>query len=76
MITALVTFFVVGLIGLAVLTAVLAVVGIVFSAALSLAAFLLFKVGPIILLGYLIVRFLAPRQRRLEKAEREWLEGA
>lgn len=75
MIASLITFFVVGMVGLVALGVVLAMIGFVFSAALSLAGFLLFKVAPILLLGYLIVRFLAPRQRRLAQADREWLEG-
>lgn len=74
MISALVTFFLVGLVGLVAISVVLAVVGVVFSIALSLAGFLLFKVAPILLVGYLIVRFLAPRHKRLSAAERQWLE--
>lgn len=74
MLGSLVTFFVVGLVTLVVLSIVLAIVGTVFSIALSIAGFLLFKVGPILLVGYLVVRFLAPRDKRLSKAERRWLE--
>lgn len=74
MIESLLTFFVVGLVVLVVGGIVLGLVGLVFSVALSLAGFLLFKVLPIVLIGYLIVRFLAPRHRRLSRADREWLE--
>ncbi len=75
MIGALVTFFVVGLVTLVVASVVLAVLGVVFSVALSLAGFLLFKVAPILLIGYLVVRFLAPKHKRLSAADRRWLES-
>ena len=34
----------------------------------------LFKVVPVVLLGYVIVRFLAPREKRLARMERKLLE--
>lgn len=75
MLGALLTFFLVGLVALVVISIVLAVVGAVFSIALSLAGFLLFKVAPILLIGYLVVRFLAPKHKRLSAADRRWLES-
>lgn len=73
MLGSLLTFFVVGLVVLAVASILLAVVGVVFSLAWGIAAFLLFKVAPILLVGYLIMRFLAPRHKRLTAADRKWL---
>lgn len=73
MLSTLLTILVVGLVAVVALGLVLAVVGALFSAALSLAGFLLFKVAPIVLLGWLIVRFLEPRHRRLARAERRRL---
>ena len=75
MIRALVTFFLVGLATLVVASIVLAILGAVFSVALTVAGFLLFKVAPIMLIGYLVVRFLAPKHKRLSAAERRWLES-
>jgi hypothetical protein len=75
MISALLTFFIVGLIALVGIAIVLALVGAVFGLALSLVGFLLFKVAPLLLVGYLLVRFLAPRRARLSPADREWLES-
>ncbi|HEX7050530.1 MAG TPA: hypothetical protein VF188_10040 [Longimicrobiales bacterium] len=75
MIESLAVLFLIGLVGVVALAVVLAVVGILFSIAWALAGFLLFKVAPIVLVGYIIVRFLAPRHKRLERAERKWLEG-
>jgi hypothetical protein len=75
MISALLTFFIIGLMALVGITLVLALVGAAFGLALSLVGFLLFKVAPLILVGYLLVRFLAPRRSRLSAADREWLES-
>lgn len=75
MISSLLTFFVVGLIALVVISIVLSLVGAVFGLFFGLAGFLLFKVAPVLLLGYVIVRFLAPRRSRLSAADREWLES-
>lgn len=75
MIASIVTFLLVGLVALVAIGVVLAIVGVVFSAVLGLAGFVLFKVVPVVLLGYLIVRFLAPREKRLERMERKLLES-
>lgn len=78
MIATIVTFLLVGLVALVAIGVVLAIVGAVFGLALSLAAFLLFKVAPVVLIGYVILRFLSPRTSRLERLERKhqkWIQG-
>ncbi len=75
MLTSLLTFFVVGIVALVLLGVVLSIVGAVFGIAFGLAGFLLFKVAPIMLIGYVVIRFLAPRQKRLSDADRRWLES-
>lgn len=75
MLSTILTFFVVGLIAVVGLSIALALVGAVFGLALGLAKFLLFTVAPIALIGYVLLRFLAPRSRRLTRADREWLES-
>lgn len=75
MISALLTFLIMGLVALVGFAILLAVVGAVFGLALSLVGFLLFKVAPLVLVGYLLVRFLSPRRARLSPADREWLES-
>ena len=75
MISSILTYLVVGLIAVVGISIALAVVGAVFGLALGLAKFLLFTVGPILLIGYVVVRLLAPRSRRLSEAERDWLES-
>jgi len=77
MIGTLVTFFAVGLITLVVAGVVLSVVGTVFSIGLGLASFLLFKVMPILAVGWIVVKVLERRKGRdyLSAADRRWLEG-
>jgi hypothetical protein len=73
MLSSLLTFLIVGLIALVGAAVLLALVGAIFGLALSLVGFLLFKVAPLILVGYVLVRFLAPRRARLSPADREWI---
>jgi cell division protein FtsW (lipid II flippase) len=77
MIGSLLTFFAVGLITLIVAGVVLSIIGTLFSIGLGLAAFLLLKVGPILLVGWVVLKLLDRRRRRgyLSDADRRWLEG-
>ena len=77
MIGSLLTFFAVGLVTLVVAGIVLSIIGVVFSLTFGLATFLLFKVAPILLVGWVVVK-LIERNRRpdaLSDADRKWLEG-
>ena len=78
MVGSLLTFFLVGLITLVVAGVVLAVVGTVFSLTLGLAAFLLFKVAPILLVGWIAVKVFEKVKGRdeISEADRKWLEGS
>lgn len=71
MISSLLTFLIVGFVALVLIGVVLAVVG----AMVGLAFTLLFKVAPILLVGYLVVRFLAPKRKQLAAEDREWLDS-
>ena len=77
MLGSLITFFLVGLIALVVAGIVLAVVGTVFSLTLGLAGFLLFKVAPILLIGWVVMKLIKKKRGRgdLSEADRKWLEG-
>jgi hypothetical protein len=70
MISTLLTLMVLGVVGLVVLSVVLTVFGL----AVGLASFLLFKVAPIVLVGYVVVRLLSPKRKRISEADRRWLE--
>jgi hypothetical protein len=71
MISSLLTFLLVGLVALVVVGVALSVIG----AALGLAAFLLFKVAPVVLIGYVVLRLLRPRHKRLSAEDKRWLES-
>lgn len=77
MLGSLLTFFAVGLITLIVAGIVLSVVGVVFSLTLGLASFLLFKVAPILLVGWIVVKLVQKSSSggALSEADRKWLEG-
>jgi hypothetical protein len=71
MLTTLLTLFIVGFVAVVVIGLALSL----FGALLGLAFTLLFKVGPIILLGYLVVRFLVPKPKKPSVEDEEWLKS-
>ena len=77
MLGSLLTFFAVGLVTLLVAGVVLSVIGAVFSITIGLAAFLLLKVAPILLVGWIVVKLIQKSSSRgeLSDADRRWLEG-
>ena len=77
MLGSLLTFFAVGLITLIAAGIVLSVVGVVFSLTFGLASFLLFKVAPILLVGWIVVKVIEKSRGggSLSDADRKWLEG-
>ena len=76
MIGTLLTFFAVGLITLVVAGIALSIVGSLLSLGLGLAAFLLFKVAPILLVGWVVLKVIDKRRGgSLSAADRRWLEG-
>ncbi len=77
MLGSILTFLAVGLITLIVAGIVLSVVGAVFSLTLGLASFLLFKVAPILLVGWIVVKVIQKSSGApaLSDADKKWLEG-
>lgn len=76
MIGSLLTFFAVGLVTLIVAGIALAIIGTVFSITIGLTSFLLFKVAPILLVGWIVVKVIEKSKRgdSLSSADRKWLE--
>ena len=76
MIGTILTFFAVGLVTLIVAGIVLSIIGTVFSLTFGLAAFLLFKVAPIMLIGWVVLKVFQKVRRTdsLSEADRKWLE--
>ncbi len=78
MIGTLLTFFAVGLITLIVAGIVLSIVGVVFSIATGIVGFLLFKVAPVLLVGWVVLKVIEKARGgrdELSAADRKWLEG-
>ncbi len=75
MLSTVLSFLIVGIIAIVVIGVVLAVVGAVLGLAFTLVGFLLFKVAPLLLVGYVVFRLFSRRKPRLSKADREWLES-
>ncbi len=76
MIGTLLTFFAVGLVTLVVAGVALAVLGTMLSLGLGLAAFLLFKVAPILLVGWVVLKVMERRRGgSLSTADRRWLDS-
>lgn len=78
MLSTLLTLFAAGLVALLVVGLALSLVGIVFSLTLGLASFLLFKVGPILLVGWIVLKLIDSRKsrRQLSAADRAWLDAS
>ncbi len=75
MIGTMLTFFAVGVATLIAAGVVLAVLGTIFSITFGLATFLLFKVAPIMLLGWVVLKIMdRSRGGSLSAADRRWLE--
>ncbi len=74
---ALLTLFVFGILGLVAVSVVLALVGTVFGLAFGLAGFLLFKVAPVLLAGWVVLKLLnrGRCRRRISSADQRWLDG-
>ena len=77
MIGTLLAFLAVGLATLIVAGIVLSILGTVLSIGFGLATFLLFKVAPIVLVGWVVLKMIARRSGggSLSASDRRWLEG-
>jgi archaellum biogenesis protein FlaJ (TadC family) len=71
MISTLLTLLVLGVLGMIVLSVVLSIFGM----AVGLASFLLFKVAPILLVGYIVMRIVSPKRKRISSEDRRWLDS-
>lgn len=77
MLTALLTLFVLGIAGLIVISVVMAVLGTVFSVAFGLVGILVFKVAPLLLIGWCVLKLIERRRgsKRLSSADQRWLDS-
>jgi hypothetical protein len=72
----LLTFLAVGLVTLIAAGVVLSLLGTVFSLTFGLASFLLFKVAPIMFIGWVVLKILdrVRGKRQISSADRKWLD--
>ena len=76
MIGSLLTFFAVGLVTIIAAVVVLGVIGSVIGLVGSLTAFLLFKVAPVMLVGWVVLKLLDRRShKQLSASDRAWLDA-
>ena len=77
MIGTLLTFFAVGLVTLIVAGIDLSMLGAVFSLTFGLVSFLLFKVAPVLLVGWVVMKVVEKVRGSdsLSSSDRKWLEG-
>ena len=71
MISSVLTFIIIGFLALVVLGVAVSVI----TGVLGLISLLLFKVAPLLLIGYFAVKLLRPRQKQLSEEDRKWLES-
>jgi uncharacterized membrane protein len=74
MLSTLLTLLLVGLAAVVGVSVVLAIIGAIFGVAMSLAGILLFKVAPLVLIGYVVIRLIRPRHKQLEGLDRKWID--
>lgn len=67
MISTLLTLFIVGFVALVAIGIILSLLGV--------AVGLLFKLAPILLVGYLVIRFLSPKKKTVTEEDEEWLKS-
>jgi hypothetical protein len=70
-IATLLKLFVVGIIAIVALSVILSLLGVV----VGLTFALIFKVLPIVIIGYLVLRFLAPKKKGPAADDEEWLRS-
>lgn len=73
----LLTLFAVGLVAVLALGLLLSIVGAIFSLTLGIASCLLFKVAPVVFLGWVVLKLVdrGKSADRISAADRAWLEG-
>lgn len=77
MLGALLTLFVFGIVGLVVISVVMALIGVFFSITFGIVGFLLFKVAPLLLVGWIVLKLVdrSRGRRRISAADQRWLDS-
>lgn len=77
MLGTLITLLIAGFLGLVAISVVLAIVGAVLSVTFGIVGFLLFKVAPILLVGWVVLKLVdrSRERRRISAADQRWLDS-
>ena len=77
MLGTLITLVVAGILGLIAVSVILAVLGAVLSVTFGIVGFLLFKVAPVLLVGWVVLKLVdkSRGRRRISAADQRWLDG-
>lgn len=71
------TLLIAGFLGLVAISVILAIVGAVLSVIFGIVGFLLFKVAPILLVGWIVLKIVdkTRNRRRISAADQRWLDS-
>lgn len=77
MLGALLTLLVMGIAGVVAIGVIMAVLGMVLSITFGLVGFLLFKVAPLLLIGWVVFKLVGRSRHRaqISAADQRWLDG-
>jgi hypothetical protein len=77
MIGTLITLLIAGVVGIIALSIVLALVGVFLSITFGIVGFLLFKVAPLLLVGWVVLKLVdrSRGRRQISAADQRWLDG-
>ncbi|MEX2583800.1 MAG: hypothetical protein WD766_11030 [Gemmatimonadota bacterium] len=77
MVGTLLTLLIAGFLGLVALSIVLAIVGAVLSVTFGIVGFLLFKVAPILLVGWVVLKLVdrSRSKRQISATDQRWLDS-
>jgi uncharacterized membrane protein YccC len=78
MLGTLITLLIAGFVGLIALSVVLAIVGALLSVTFGIVGFLLFKVAPLLLVGWVVLKLVERARggrRQISAADQRWLDG-
>jgi hypothetical protein len=77
MLGSLLTLLIVGFLGLVAISVVLSIVGALLSVTFGIVGFLLFKLAPILLVGWVVLKLVerSRGRRRISAADQRWLDS-
>ena len=77
MLGTLITLLIAGFLGLVAISVVLAILGALLSVTFGIVGFLLFKVAPILLVGWVVLKLVdrTRGRRSISAADQRWLDG-